>query len=762
MQSLEMPILSDADLKNIDPRLLEALASLNQIGVAINRLGPGDGARPVTSAADRVGATLRLIAESAIKVVPGSSAVIYTYDQAGGAFDLESRVSAGEPAHAVPDDQPRPDGIGVRSIDRRHRVLSYEEADLEIHPAKAATGAKAIACFPLIVTEQVVGVLYVYLDQDRRFSQFELLMLDNFVNQAAMTIYQARRLADIQQNLERKEDELSRLRRAGLLLSSRLGLQETLDAILQMGLEVSGAHYGIFRLMDKGGRHLIAHAIAGEHLGRPQMEALPVDQTSVMGWVAKHRRPVLIHDLQAEPWNRIYYPLDADLNMRSELAVPLIGASGRLEGVLNLESPLVGAFNEQDSHLLQSLATQAVIAIQEVRLLDALQDVARRLLVQPCREVLVHLVELACDLLNGSASAIWTLQEEALVLQVASAGYQRGERLPLYGSLTGQAILDKRPVTASNVREDPRFYLPDLARAQEWDRALIVPLLSSADPEPIGAFSVYSTVSDPGRFVESVWDEKVLSCLAHYAALAVHNAAWQEALRAAQERHAVAETFAAVGDIAANVLHHLNNKVGTIPVRVQGIEDKCRSALAADAYLASNLAQIERSATEAMRTVRESLSHLRPIRLQSVQVSACVDQAVAAARLPSGIRIRCEALDRLPRVRAGERSLVLVFTNLLENASEAMHGEGVMTLDGTAHDGWVEISVSDSGPGIPPELHDRIFEFNFSGRGSTRAGKLGFGLWWVKTWMVRLGGSIAVESDGQRGATFRLRLPCAQ
>jgi C4-dicarboxylate-specific signal transduction histidine kinase len=44
-------------------------------------------------------------------------------------------------------------------------------------------------------------------------------------------------------------------------------------------------------------------------------------------------------------------------------------------------------------------------------------------------------------------------------------------------------------------------------------------------------------------------------------------------------------------------------------------------------------------------------------------------------------------------------------------------------------------------------------------RGKTKGAKLGFGLWWVKTLMTRLGGSVSVESDGEHGATFRLRLP---
>jgi signal transduction histidine kinase len=757
-----MPVLTDVDLAKLDPRVLHALESLNQIGAAINQLSPQGEPEHAFGGADRVAATLDLIVASAIRVLPGASAVIYAYDPAQQCFDLGSRVSAGEPDGVYVDDAPRPDGIGARAIEQQRRVLSYEEPDLRIHPAKRRTGAKAMACFPLVVAGQAVGVLYVYLHQDRPFSQFELLMLDNLVNQAAMAIYQARRLADVQRDLERKEDELARLRRAGLVISSRLGLQETLDVILQMALEVTGAHYGIFRLVGSSGRELVTRAVAGERLDRPMVEALPLDEHSIMGWVATRREPACIRDLQEEPWHGIYYPLDADMKMRSELAVPLIGASGRLEGVLNLESPAVGAFSEQDSLLLQTLATQAVIAIQEVRLLDALRELAAVLLVEPYQDVLEHLVDVARDLLNAAASAIWTLRGEELVLEAASAGYLRDERLPLRGSLAGEAVLTGEAVRADDLSTDPRFHRPDLARAQHWARALVVPLLASDDLAPIGAFSVYSTLEDPGRFAESVWDEKVLTCLAHYAALAVHNAERQEALRSAQEQHAVAETFAAVGDIAANVLHHLNNKVGTIPVRVQGIELKCSEALSADAYLADNLREIERSAAEAMQAVRESLTHLRPMRTSAIDVRACVDAALAASELGEGISVQLRALDKLPPVSATEQGLSFVFTNLLENAARAMDGHGCVTIYSSVDSQHVIIAVRDNGPGIAPELHDRIFEFSFSGRGPGSTGKLGFGLWWVKTLMMRLGGAVTVESDGRSGTTFRLRIPRAE
>jgi len=736
-----------------DPRLLEVLASLNQIGATMNHIG--------SNGSNNVEETLNMIVKSATHVVPDASAVIYTYNKLANDFDPTSRVSAGEWDQSTVGDAPRPGGLGMRAITQQRRVLSYEEPEIDIHPVRASAGAMSMCCFPLVVADEPVGVLYVYLRDDRKFSQIELLMLDNFVNLAGMAIYHAHNLASMQRNLTRKNDELIRLRHAGLLISSRLRLEDTLKAILEMALEITGAQYGNFRLLDRTGQLLVTRAIVGEHLGSPMVETLPINANSVMSWVARNREPICIADLNTEPWAQIYYPLDAELRMRSELAVPIIGASGRLEGVLNLESPNVSAFGEEDSRMLQSLATQAVIAIQEVRLLDALQEVARLLLTQPYKRVLTHLVELACDLLDASASAIWTLKDDELILEASSQGYEHGERIPLKESLTGQAVLNRAPVITDDVRFDDRFHRQDLAQTQNWMRALIVPLLAGDKERPLGAFSVYSSAGATGHFADSEWDKKVLICLADYAVLAYQNAARQEALLAAQEQRSIAETFAAVGDIASNLLHQLNNKVGTIPVRIQGIEDKCEDALTANPYLAHNLEEIERCATEAMESVRDSLSHLRPIRMEPVLIAPRVHDAIKATKLPLSIYVRLEALDSLPVVLAGGSTLSLVFTNLLENAADAMDGQGEIIISGSASDSWVNIAVSDNGPGIPPHLHDHIFELNFSGRGASRPGKLGFGLWWVKTLMTRLGGSVSVESDGLHGTTFRLRLPRA-
>lgn len=730
---------SSTPSEEIEARLFEALASLNQISNAINQISASD--------EDQHDQSLALIVQSAVRVVPGASAVIYAYNDSTGKLENEKRASVspeGQPSAlgAVSNDAPRPNGLGMRAIQRRRKILSYEETDIDVHPYHAALGVKAVACYPLIVAGQVVGVLYVYLHEDREFTPLEQLMLENFVSQAAMAIYHARHLDSVRRDLAHKEDELKRLRRAGLLISSRLQLEETLESILQLAMEVTNARYGIFRLMDRGGDFLVTSVVKGADLEGPLVEKLPLNGTSVMAYVARSRESLLIPDLRVEPWSKIYYPLDSKMEMRCELAVPLINASGRLEGVLNVESPTPGAFSEDDRHMLQTLATYAITAIQEVRLLDALQEIARVLVSQPTQSVLGHLVATASDLLNASSSEIWVLTNQELTLSASN-----GNAL-LREDLVREAILQKRTITPP----------PD---AEGGFRYLVMPLLT-VDGQPLGAFGVFSDSADNVRAAESEWDEKILMCLAHYAVLALQNESRQQALRTSREQHWIAETFAAVGDISSNLLHNMNNKVGTIPVRVQTIQDKYRSLLESDAYLAKNLAEIERSALDALQIVQENVSHLRPIRMEQVLVATCVADALLATQVPNGVSIRTEALENLPKVLAGRKSLTLVFKNLIENAIDAMKGKGEIILQGASAAGWVEVAVRDSGPGILPELHEKIFELDFSGRADSHPGKLGFGLWWVKTLMTRLGGSVAVESDGSHGTAFLLRLPIAE
>ena len=743
--------MTNQSSQNLDTILFR----LNQIGRAINRGESGNLAK--------LEDTLRLIADSATEVVPGSSAVMYTYNPKNGVFDIDSRVASEQHEDSRPDDAPRIDGLGMRAVETKNRILSYEMPESQINPAKANQGAKAVACYPLMVADEILGALYVYLHEPRAFSELELLMLDNFVNLTAMTLATAQRITLAQREQERKERELRRIRRAGMLISSHTSFNDALDSILQMALEVTDAKYGIFRLVEKNGTHLIAHAVAGENLVKPATESLPIDRHSVMGTVAIEREPLIISDLIEEPWKEIYYPFDHELTMRSELAVPLIGASGRLEGVLNLESPQINAFTKQDRYIMQILATHAVAAIQEVRLLDALQEITALVLTESLQSVYQELVEKASDLLNVPCSLLWLREENHLVIQASSNAEMLGWRTDLEGSYTGQVLLKGAAAISLEARSD----LPDNVKAtSQCGPALVAPLFTPGDVVqsngPVGALSIFYDVEGQHDFDQIDWDKNVLNILGDYATLAIQNSAHQEAIKAAQERHTVTEAFAAIGDIASNLLHRLNNKIGTIPVRIQGIQDKSRNALENDAYLSNHLSEIETSATEAIRIVRESLFHLRPIKFSPVAVRDSVETAITNAQLPEGIRIFHQGLGSLPLVHACNQRLPLVFENLLDNASRAMQGRGEITISGKVREDKVEIRVMDTGPGISSDLHERIFEFSYSSSSPEMRANLGFGLWWVKTLMARFGGKITVESDGSSGTTFILELPIAE
>lgn len=739
-------------------KLFQGLSDMCTVGELLNRLSEGPDAAE----------TLQRIVEKAIQVVAAgtqtageANAVVFTYDAERNQFDLGSRVAAGEPTGPGPRvERPRPGGLGERAIRERRRVLSYEEADLAIDPVKAAAGTTAVVAYPLIVADQPLGVLYVMLRDERRFTRQELLLLDNFVNQAALALFHSRELAAANRTLARKVHELEQLRRADALLSSRPQLDEALGEILRIALEMTGAPHGSFRLLDRrtGGLRLAAHSAVPSV---SVVEMLPLDDSSVVGTAALTLRPIRIDDLRAARWARIYKPLLTSAEMRSELAVPLIGAGGALHGVLNVESPNPVAFSEDDERLLSALATQAVIAIQEIKLLDTMQELTEATLTHSTTELFELAIARACELIDAPLGAIWHLvhpegaAEPLLVLQAASGGHQRGDQLSLHTSLTGRAILDRRPVTCPDVRVDPSFHYVELARQQGWCSALIVPLIAR-NGEPIGAFSLYTTTVR----TFSDWDKRLLSVLANHAAIAIRDAEQLANLRAAQERQAIAETFAAVGDVAANLLHRLNNQIGTIPVRVQGIEAKCAPALSDD-YLAKNLWAIETSARNAMTIVRDAMRHLRPIELAPVSVAHAVHHAIAEVHTVPEIEIQALGLEHLPAVRAGAAQLTLVFLNLIENAIDAiLHHQqsgGRILIRGQAIPGAVVVTVSDNGPGIPPELLPHIFELSVSSGAADR--KLGFGLWWVRTLLHRSGGEICADSTAGAGTTFTLRLP---
>lgn len=735
-----------------------ALRIFSDAGVEINRLGPE------TSLAE----ALQLIAETAVRLIgsnpeDGVAAVIYTFDAEAGAFDPDSRVSAGE-AVALIGDVPRGQGMGATALARRARVLSYEESSITFHPLKAQAGIHTAACYPLLVAGQPVGALYIDLHSTRHFTDEELLVLDTFVHLAAVAIYNTRKFEGMNRDLQSHVEQLEALRRAEEVISSQLGLDSTLQEILRSAIGLTHAEFGSFRLLNKRTRLLELRAKAGEWDAHAQQTPFPLDPAhSVVSWVGVNRRPLLLADLSAAPWTRIYRPLSPA--MRSELAVPLLGPGGGLEGVLNVESLRTAAFDEDDQRVMESLGVQAVIAIQEAKLLDAMVEVTGQLVRRSPQELFALLLEHTCDLLNVPHGAVWDIdpnEPQTINLRAATGGFPSPYRVPFHGSLLGQAMLRCRPIVSLDLRTDPRIQRRELLVQMGWVSALIVPLVVQ-DGAACGALAAYST--ETRSFSDR--EVRLLTSLANYAAAAMQEAEAVSQLKAAEERQAVAETFAVLGDVAANLLHRVNNLVGAIPARIQGLEEK-RPALIEDEYTLIQLREIEESARTAMDAARETLAHLRPIRLRPTPVQPCWEAAVERApRLPQ-IAIRAAGLGNIPPVLAARQQLTLLFLNLIENAVEAFEQRpGVVELaaqvvreESSKGHTWVELRLSDDGPGVPEGLRERIFEPNFSTKGSPK--KLGFGLWWVKTMVQRCGGNIRLADGQGQGTTFIIRLRAGQ
>jgi len=423
------------------------------------------------------------------------------------------------------------------SINRTARAISHicEQPDVDMATARQQIAALIAPLAPEKARVEIVanvdnatklgkaktvifplndGALVVNLAADRRLTPAQRAMLENIAIHAASALDSVQQAARLQQSLRRKEEELMRLRRADMLISSRLRLEETLEAILQMALEVTGGRYGIFRLLNEERTHLVTRAVAGADLGQPHTEALLLDENSLMGRAALSRKTLCIADVQAPPWSEVYYPLDHALKMRSELVTPLVGAGDRLEGVLNLESPQVGAFSDEDALLLQSLAIQAVIAIQEVRLLDALQELSARLLADRPTELYERVVQLARELLGAGAAALWLTEGDQASLQIARpAHFAPG---PAFWAALAQPLATGAP----NVMALP---------GADWQRGLVTPLLAGDSESPIGALGVF--VAADQRLPKSDWDKKILVLLARHAALAALNARRRALLR---------------------------------------------------------------------------------------------------------------------------------------------------------------------------------------------------------------------------------------
>jgi signal transduction histidine kinase len=237
-----------------------------------------------------------------------------------------------------------------------------------------------------------------------------------------------------------------------------------------------------------------------------------------------------------------------------------------------------------------------------------------------------------------------------------------------------------------------------------------------------------------------------------------------------EERERLRDRLAALGEMAAAIAHELKNPLAGIEVNAGLLRRKVPDSPDAQSILADIISE----AKMANATVVEVLDYVRPVRLETERTSIgeVLHDAVMVAESKGrrgDIRVDLRVGQDLPSMQGDRHQLCQVFTNLIINAFEAMDGRGKIVID--AELGIVEdhaptadipppvptvvVRVQDNGPGVPPDLVDRIFNPFFT----TKAQGSGLGLAIVRKIIDAHDGRIDISSSPETGTRFTVTLP---
>ncbi len=221
------------------------------------------------------------------------------------------------------------------------------------------------------------------------------------------------------------------------------------------------------------------------------------------------------------------------------------------------------------------------------------------------------------------------------------------------------------------------------------------------------------------------------------------------------------EKLAAIGTLAAGVAHEINNPIGIITARVETMLWDADAA-GLPAPVQEDLRIIDKHAQRVAKIARGLLSFARraPWETGPVDLNRLLEEALLLVEqqfVREGIRVERALEPGLPLIRGSANHLEQVMINFLNNAREAMAGGGRLAVAArrSQRDGWVEVRIADSGPGIPAEHLSHIFDPFFT----TKAGGTGLGLAVSYGIVQEHGGTIEVESAPGQGTTFTVTLP---
>jgi GAF domain-containing protein len=686
-----------------------------------------------------------------------------------------------------------------------------------LEPARKA-GYRTFLGVPLLRQGQPIGVVTLGRKTVSPFSDQQVELAQTFADQAVIAIENTRLLNELRQSLQQQTATAEVLK---VINRSAFDLQSVLNSLVNSVASLCEADTtAIARQNDDVYELAATHGHSEKAVEFMRARPFKIERGNLVGRVVLEGKPIQLEDVQADP-EFTYKEAAREIGVRTMLGVPLL-REGQTIGVVVLQRRRMEAFTKGQIELVSTFADQAVIAIENARLLNELRDSLQQQTATAdvlkvisrsafdLKMVLQTLVESAARLCDAEKATI-TRQVDGVFFRAESVGFSQEFMeavkdvpvIPERGSLTGRALLEGKVIHIEDVRKDTEYTFSDALKFGEFRTILGVPMLR--DGKALGVLAL--TRPDVRPFTEK--QIELVSTFADQAAIAIENvrlfedvqartrelAASLEELRAAQDRLVQTEKLASLGQLTAGIAHEIKNPLNFVnnfsALSVEMI-DELRALMESPQpsetqreeirelmeMLQGNLDKIVQHGKRADSIVKNMLLHARegsgehrPVDINAV-VEESLNLAFHGARAEKqGFNI---TLERSFDPEAGQidlfpQEITRVLLNLISNGfyaatmrkAEAGNGFEPRLAAATRSLGdRVEIRIRDNGTGIPAEVKDKIFNPFFTTKPAGEGTGLGLSL--SHDIVVKQhAGSLEVDTRPGEFTEFKIVLPRA-